>query len=743
MATVLNYNGFSGFKIKRPNITTNGIVSDVDPTIKKLLDELDQLLSAPVFDPTAQPVIPFVPQPVDTANAANAANAGNAAAAPEAILPADKIEKNPNLAGKPRPDTAAGHNSGGHTAAGHTAAGQKAAYAAKLAGITGFNLLNLQTELSYPLLPKTYDESTNTWSWGAAGVNSILTDLSNAVKTAMNAGGMSSGISIGSWIDKINPLASLKYQFSSTVSTNWSNLDYNTTVILGAYSYGASGGNSGYINVSNYLIAYAYCIKGITDPDALLNFMSTAADGIMAIVNYAVTSAARLQVQIESLNIPDSVTQAGTLVFFQDDTHPLIQQIQKAGLTLSSASFQTSLDSLIQGSIDNGPELQLINGSQFALVSDPVKQYLIQAIKNYNVNALVPIDATNINSFIPIFLSQLGTAAGQAQISTQISPEGPDSVFDVIPFQDSSDASVISVSNVRCASQLFYCMVLGDELQIFDVATYFTHKYLVRNPVEIRDPVLRQNLQLYVFSNKFVDGSGNIQDRTRPAERGMFYQQVFNYGRSKITDDVIVNTDFARLWKILMFETATYLEKAQLSPNPDTFVSRQNVQQAVEDLQYNLSTHCTGMAIVITPIIYAELSFVVNKILTHPEIMQQVVPVGGTWWRVVETLYAGMKSTKPNALAENNKANYGQQIIKAIAEYVESTFEQDGPYSSFISLVDAYISTESILQKAAGQGDDDQPPAPQQQPGQMPAQQPVMSANGNGKAPSMANNWDF
>ena len=328
------------------------------------------------------------------------------------------------------------------------------------------------------------------------------------------------------------------------------------------------------------------------------------------------------------------------------------------------------------------------------------------------------------------------------QLGTQASPEGADSAFDVVPFQDTSTASQINTSNVRCAAQLFYCMVLGDELQIFDVMNYFTHKYLVRNPVEIQDPVLRQNLQLYVFSNKFVDLSGNIQDRTRPAERGMFYQQVFNWGRSKLTEDIIVNNDFGQLWKILMFETATYLEKAQLSPNPDTFVSRQNVQQAVEDLQYNLSTYCTGMAVVITPIIYAELSFVVNKILTHPEIMTQVVPIGGNWWRVVETLYAGLKSSKPNALAENNKANYGQQIIKAIAEYVESTFEQDGPYSSFVSLVDAYISTESILQKAANPGgDDDQPAMPMQPASQMPT--PSMSPNGNGKAPATANNWDF
>jgi len=720
MATVLSYNGFSGFKIKRPNITTNGIVSDVDPAIRKLLDELDQLLSAPVFDPNAQPTIPYNPNPT-----------ASVVATPESVLPADKLDKNINL---PKAKTEQPKMHHGHK---H--------------GYGNYNLLNLQTELSYPLLPKTYDDTSNTWAWGQPDQTNLLTDINNVISAALNNGGLSTGISIGAWIDKINALAALKYQFRTTVSSNWSNLDYNTTVILGAYSYGASGNSDGgYINISNYLIAYAYTIKGITDPDALLNFMNTAADGIMAVINYCIISAARMQVYMESLNIPNSGPTTSPIMFFMDDTHPLIQQLQKANMTLSSASFSTTLQSYIQGYINNGPELMLINGSAFASVSDAVKQFLVQSIKNYNTNALVPIDATNINSFIPIFLSQLGTAAGQAQMGSQVSPEGGDSIFDVIPFKDTSSASQISVSNVRCAAQLFYCMVLGDELQIFDVVNYFTHKYLVRNPVEIQDPVLRQNLQLYVFSNKFVDGSGNIQDRTRAGERHMFYQQVFNYGKGKVTDDIIVNSDFAQLWKILMFETATYLEKAQLSPNPDTFVSRQNVQQAVEDLQYNLSTYCTGMAVVITPIIYAELSFVVNKILTHPEIMAQVVPVGGTWWRVVETLYAGLKSSKPNALAENNKANYGQQIIRAIAEYVESTFEQDGPYSSFVSLVDAYISTESILQKAATPNSNNDQPSmtmPQQQPPSMPAMpaMPPMPANvnGNGNGKTQTNNWDF
>jgi hypothetical protein len=44
MATHANCNGGSTFKIKRPRITTNGFISEVDPTIKKHLEELNELL---------------------------------------------------------------------------------------------------------------------------------------------------------------------------------------------------------------------------------------------------------------------------------------------------------------------------------------------------------------------------------------------------------------------------------------------------------------------------------------------------------------------------------------------------------------------------------------------------------------------------------------------------------------------------------------------------------------------------
>ena len=130
-------------------------------------------------------------------------------------------------------------------------------------------------------------------------------------------------------------------------------------------------------------------------------------------------------------------------------------------------------------------------------------------------------------------------------------------------------------------------------------------------------------------------------------------------------------------------------------------MSRQNVMQAVEDLQYNLSTHCTGMATVITPLIYAELNFVIRRILMHPEVLQQIVPQGGTWWRVVETLQHGHEERAAALDGALQQGEAGRRHhLRQIADYNPSTFENDAIFSAFISNVDAFITTQSILQEA-------------------------------------------
>jgi hypothetical protein len=479
---------------------------------------------------------------------------------------------------------------------------------------------------------------------------------------------------LSEYIDMTAELSALKYAFDGNLSANWFNLDYNTKAVLDSYPA-----------IKDYLVAYGYYVQEV---NGLKNFILSNRVGAKRIANYAIVSAARAIIDKKQLNVHG----------YNHDDSAFVIALKNAGLSLSAASFKSALQTRIDDFVLNSKESKIVDEAEKTIGPFPagIKPLLIKYIKN----SPVPITQHNANFYLPLFISQI---EGVSEISdpTDVDTEEADKDFDVDFLEDDNSLIQVSKSAVKCAAQLYYGMILGDELDVFNVANFFTHKYLIRGGLEIQDSRLRDDLQMYVFSGRFTDQkTKKIVDRTRPPERQMFYRQVFNYGNGQITDDVIVNSEFSRLWKVLILESAKYLERAQASFNPDSYVSRQNVMQSVEDLQYNLSTHCTGMANVITPIIYAELNFVIQRIFMHPEILRQVVPQGGTWWRVVETLYMAMKNTRPRSTVIYNKAKLGHDIIRSIADYNPATFEDDQNFSAFISNVDAFITTQSILQES-------------------------------------------
>lgn len=481
-------------------------------------------------------------------------------------------------------------------------------------------------------------------------------------------------MALSDYIDRTADLSNLKYDFMSNLAAGWYGLDYNTKAVL-----------DGYPAITDFLIAYGFHIMNVIEVNGLQNFIFSNKVGAKAVATYAAVSAARFIINDEQLNV---------LNYNQDDSD-IVTALKDAALSLSTNAFAPGAKAVIDDYLFNGTYLNIIKSAKVGAVPVAMQAQLVKLLKN----SPVPIDSTNVNYFLPLFISQIQAAAPvtePAEVDTTLS----DQDFSVDVFVDDNAIVQVSRSAVLCAAQLYYGMIMGDELDIFDTVNYFTHKYLIRGGIEVQDSRLREDLQNYVFSNRFNDVKTNkLQDRTRPAERQMFYRQVFNYGNAQITDDVVVNYEFTKLWKVLMLESARYLERAQASPNPESYVSRQNVMQAVEDLQYNLSTHCTGMANVISPLIHSELNFVVRRILMNNEVIRQIVPAGGTWWRVVETLYMGMRNVRPKSTVLYNKAKLGHDILASIADYNPSTFEQDGPFSAFISQVDAFITTQSILQE--------------------------------------------
>ena len=478
-------------------------------------------------------------------------------------------------------------------------------------------------------------------------------------------------------IDSTPDLSRLQLAFRQELMDTWSTLGADARTVL----------DDRYAAIRDYLVAFAYVVRNLKTVDDIKGFVLNSTAGVQNIAQYAVVGAAREIIHRKNLNVEKP----------NEDDSQVVKDIKAGAPALTSATFEAAILDIV-GKLTTDSKFAdiLESAKRIADIPDDLKPKLIRAMKA----SPVEIDKGNIDTFLPYLLAEVVDSKSLASDGTFGSALS-DSTFDITFLEDDKSAVQVSAGAVKCAAMLYYAMIAGDELEVFNVINYFTHKYLIRGNIEILDEQLRSDLQGYVFSDKFTDpDTGRVLDKTRAAERHMFYRQVFNYGRGQVTEDLIVNGQFNRLWKVLMLESANYLERAQASLNPDSYVSRQKVMQAVEDLQYNLSTSCTGMANVITPLIYAEFNFVVKRILQSDEVIRQIAPQGGTWWRVVERLYMEMKHARPKVTVLYNKARYGSSIIEAVADYTPAMFEDDAKFSDFISLVDAFITTQSILQES-------------------------------------------
>jgi hypothetical protein len=410
----------------------------------------------------------------------------------------------------------------------------------------------------------------------------------------------------------------------------------------------------------------------------MFNFIKSHKNGAQAIVNYTTISAARSVIKKAALEVKD----------LDVDNNPLLLKIVDSKTSFGDETFSKEVEKISKSHIDSDAELKLITDALAVLKIEDMPDSYIPTIIRYMRSSKVEIDKDNINYFLPIFINKIKGDVSEEIEEPMVDAEISDQDFDVEFIEDEKTTVKTNVSNVKCASQLFSAAIMDMELDIFSLTTYLTNSYLIRNRIDLEDQRLRQNLQQFVFSNRFVDvKSGQTMDRTRDSERQLFYRQVFNIGVGPMPDGVIVNHKFPKLWKQLIPAVKEYLENAASSLSENTFVSKGGVMQVVSGLQNNLSANCTSMAKIISPIINAEWNFIISKILGHPEIIRQVSPSIGSWKGVAETLYAEMKHQYTDASLVYDKVRISNAILREVADYDPREFESEEKFMDFCSLV--------------------------------------------------------
>jgi hypothetical protein len=137
-------------------------------------------------------------------------------------------------------------------------------------------------------------------------------------------------------------------------------------------------------------------------------------------------------------------------------------------------------------------------------------------------------------------------------------------------------------------------------------------------------------------------------------------------------------------------------------------VNRQGVEQAVRELQYNLTEHMAGMALKQVTEMYNQLKQTDTDsgllggldILRHPEVVAQLSSGRRRdEWSVIERLAKEEFGASPNVSALRTSAVEGFKVVDFIATFKPENFDENR-FNAFIASAKAWI----LAQQVAGQG---------------------------------------
>jgi hypothetical protein len=266
--------------------------------------------------------------------------------------------------------------------------------------------------------------------------------------------------------------------------------------------------------------------------------------------------------------------------------------------------------------------------------------------------------------------------------------------FQVDTFSSIEQQGVLPES-IRAAGAIDYIYELGERLGVFALAEALVMDWST-GAVDVAQGAAAGKLYRYW---KLIDQRSNAD------ERGMLYRRVLDKGGAQVLSGGMANNAFPALWNQLMSELAHHIDKAErleagrtdLSP-----VSTKPIQQAIREIQYNLTEHCSGMAFAQARELYAQLQQAL-EIFRDPDI---VAGFGGVrrrnMWVVIEQLSRRrLQRTLPiNAIVR--LAVDGNRIFQIIAEYDESTFGQTALHN-LLEAGETYIISASVAAKALGE----------------------------------------
>lgn len=261
---------------------------------------------------------------------------------------------------------------------------------------------------------------------------------------------------------------------------------------------------------------------------------------------------------------------------------------------------------------------------------------------------------------------------------------------------DSTASQIVLTDNVRAAGALMWCYDIGERLGVYKLTDALVYRWWV-GLLDFGDPDLTAELYRYY---KLRD------ERPVEEERFLLYRRILDLGQAPVGDRVVVNSDFPQLWRTLMEEVATYIDRSETSFRDR--VNSQGIVQAIREIQYNFTERMAGMALTQVTEMYNQLrqtevgSGVLGALdlLSHPEVVGQLASGRRRdHWSVIERLAKEEFGVSPNVSALRTSAVEGFKVVDYIASFRPGVLDQDA-FEEFIASAKSWI----LAQQLAGDG---------------------------------------
>lgn len=487
------------------------------------------------------------------------------------------------------------------------------------------------------------------------------------------------GVDLSYIIDGLGDTEEL-YEVRRLIKSNAKRLPFNTTNLLAKDE------------VVEYMFARAKYAKGFTEAEGIFNSIVDEDRGGALLYSF-VTDYALDRMRIdERLNISSNT---------QDK---MLKRLQEQSVLLRRDSLEAAFKSLSTEFVYGDKELALILKAESQLkINIPASYHsaLVDYIRRSNADR-ERINEKNAAYFISIALAKLQKEEVSLHSTTYGGQVGVED-YSVSYYEDRITAPEYERASVEAAAQMYLTMVWGDMLGIFQSVDRIAMQAPIegQGPIllEVRSRELSDDLRMYVLDEEYRDlKTRRVSRRISPTERQMFYRQLFGIGDAQVVAEEQVNPDFQRYWAVLMMEVVKYIGKVEENGDNYRSISPSKVYQAMEDLQYNLSAYCTGLPKIASPAMYAEMDFIIQRILDSEDVKQQLGRRGSpSFWKVVEQV-RGMQDFTPL----RNKGIFGHKIISTIARATPDFVEDQSAFEEFIANVEAFIVAEDQLAEAGG-----------------------------------------